>query len=297
MRNTIKEFIRRIAAAGRADPPPYPPYLLNRDAAATQLALIHQYRIMCSGTMLPARIQDTGFGLHSQHEEDGILLYIFSLIGTTNKTAIEACCGNGIECNTTNLIVHHGWNGLLLDGSEHNVNLASQFFKKHPNTTYWPPKIVQSWITAENINQTIKDAEITGTIDLLSIDIDGIDYWLWDAITEVQPRVIVVEINHLWGVRKAVTVPYDPKFIAGRTKYGSDYAGASLPAFLKLADKKGYRFIGTNRFATNAFFVMDSISKDLFPECRPADCFDHPRAQFGMRVRYEGIKDNNWKEV
>ncbi len=240
---------------------------------------------------------DAGFRVHSQNEEDGLILFIFSLISTTNKKCVEICCGNALECNTTNLIIHHGWTGLMFDGSVENITMAKQFFSNIPDTKYWPPKIVNQWITAENVNELIESQGFSGEIDLLSIDIDGIDYWLWESISVIKPRVVVTEINHLWGPEESVTVPYDPQFKAVFTEHGSDYAGASLKAFVKLGKKKGYKLIGTNRFATNAFFVRNDLISERLPEMQPKDCFHHNRAQFGIKERLPNIKNMKWQRI
>jgi hypothetical protein len=241
--------------------------------------------------------KDVGFRVHSQYEEDGILLFIFSLIGTTNKKCIEICAGDGIECNTANLILNHRWIGLLCDGKEKNVIKAKEFYSKHPDTRYWPPTIAKEWITKDNVNKLIEGNGFTGEIDLLALDIDGVDYWLWKEITVISPRVVVLEFNSLWGPDVSVTVPYSDNFATEFTQYGSDYAGASLKAFVKLNREKGYRLVGTNAIATNAFFIRNDISCSWLPEIDTSDCFEHPRARFGMKQRLPGVKNKEWVEV
>ncbi len=243
------------------------------------------------------RFKDIGFRVHSQHEEDGILLYIFSLIGTTNKRCVELCAGNGIECNTANLVIHHRWIGLMFDGDEKNVEAAKKFYSANLDTKYWPPTIAKEWITRGNINRLIQENGFNGEIDLLSLDIDGVDYWLWEEISCIAPRVVVLEFNHLWGSDVSVTVPYRDDFRAEFTCHGSDYAGASLKAFVKLGRKKGYRLVGTNAIATNAFFIRNEIGCDWLPEIDASSCFNHPRAQFGMKERLPGVKNKEWVEV
>ena len=90
------------------------------------------------------KINDVGFKYNSQTDEDGILLYIFSLIGSTNKRPVEICAGNGIECNTANLIINHGWSGLLIGGNEALVTQGQEFYRKHPATYVFPPKFIHS---------------------------------------------------------------------------------------------------------------------------------------------------------
>lgn len=243
-------------------------------------------------------LYDYGFSTFSQHEEDGILLYIFSLIGTTNKKCVEVCAGNGIESNTANLIVNHFWDGLLFDGDLKNIEIANKFFTAHKNTNIYPPKVIHAWIDRENINTLIKDNGYQGEIDLFSLDIDGIDYYILENLNIILPRVIVLEINHLIGFEKAQTVPYDKHFKAEFTKDGSDYAGASLMAFVKLAKEKGYRFVGTNRFATNAFFIRNDIKNDKLEEVNDTSIyFTHPRVIYGMNERYKRVQNKEWIDV
>jgi len=122
-------------------------------------------------------------------------------------------------------------------------------------------------------------------------------HWLWKALSVLSPRVVVTEINHLWGPEDAVTVPYADDFKAVFTQYGSDYAGASIAAFNKLAQTKGYRLVGANAFATNVFFVRNDLLHPWLPEVSPKSLFWHPRAAFGQNVRFQGIKDMAWERV
>lgn len=265
------------------------------DASQKVLEQLYQQRFFAQAA--PPRFRDTGLQIHSQHEEDGLLLYIFSLLGAPHKTCVEMCAGNGIECNTANLILHHRWNGLLFDGDAQNVAAGQEFYARHPATRHWPPTFRREWITRSNINTLITGAGFAGEIGLFSLDVDGVDYWLWEALEAVQPRVVVLEFNHLWGPDRAVTVPYADDFKAEITRYGSDYAGASLAAFVKLARRKNYRLVGTNAIATNAFFVRNDLPHPWLPEISPQECFDHPRARFGREQRWPLIRDKSWQEV
>ncbi len=271
--------------------------LASPKTAIQQKQLMATYRSMQHAGMPSVLMQDVGFRVHSQYDEDGILLFIFALIGTTNKKCIEICAGDGIECNTANLIINHRWIGMLCDGDSLRRQRAGKFYSAHPDTRTWPPVILGDWITRENVNRVIVEHDFGGEVDLLSLDMDGVDYWVWDAINEVSPRVVVLEFNHLLGPVVAVTVPYNPEFVAEFTPHGADYSGASLAAFIKLSKAKGYRFVGVNSISTNAFFVRNDIENDWLPEIDPSTCFSHPRAKFGMDLRYQKIKDKVWEEV
>lgn len=281
------------------------PLLLRRASvqypdAATQIQLQMRYRsLLDSGGTLPD-IRDTGFKCFSQTDEDGILLYIFSLIGSGNKLCLELCAGDGIECNTANLIVHHGWHGLLVDADEDSVVRGNDFYRRNPHTYVYPPKFIHSWVTRDSVNDLVRDNGFEGEIDFLSLDMDGVDYWIWDALTVVQPRVVLVEYQDIIGPDKALTVPYDENFNAYEhsiTRGMPNFCGASLLAFAKLAKTKGYRLVGCNRYGYNAFFVRNDQGADVLPEISVENCFTHPKAQWGIKERFPLVKDYPWVEV
>ena len=139
------------------------------------------------------------------------------------------------------------------------------------------------------------DNGVEGEIDLFSLDIDGIDYWIWNAVSVIQPRVVLVEYQDIWGPERAVTVPYKPDF--NRFDVHPDFYGASLPAFVKLGHAKGYRLVGVNRYGFNAFFVRKGIGEDVLPEIPVADCFSHPKVIQGMKKRLPAVENLAWQEV
>ena len=266
-------------------------------SAVEQLTLMLAWQCRAAQAGAAPGLGGTGFQVNSQFEEDGLLLYVFSLLGFGNRKCVEICAGEGRECNTSNLILNHGFTGLLFDGDAANITRARDYFACHPATRYNPPSCVHTWITAENIASLVADAGFSGEIDLLSIDLDGNDWWIWRALDTVTPRVVITEFNHLWGPEPALTVPYDSAFKAVFTQYGSDYAGATLAAFVKLGRLKGYRLVGVNRISTNAIFVRNDIPHFLLPEIHPRDCFGHPRAKFGMEHRFPLVKNMKWESV
>jgi hypothetical protein len=170
---------------------------------------------------------------------------------------IEIGTGNGIECNCANLAINFGWHGVFIDGDEKAIAAGEKTYAAHPDTRVFPPVFEAAMVNRENINEIITGAGFRDEIDFLSIDIDGMDYWIWKGIDCVNPRLVAVEINGKFGTR-SITVPYDPEWTYNLKKY-PHYHGASLTAFNKLAKKKGYRLIGTNRFGFNAFFLQNDM--------------------------------------
>lgn len=263
----------------------------------TQILLSLKYRELLENKQSLPPFDQIQFRNMSQNGEDGILLYIFSLIGTTNKKVVEICAGDGIECNAANLIINHGWTGLLFDGNSSNIKIANSYYSRCRDTHVFPPKLVEAWISVENVNTLITKNGFVGKIDLLSLDMDGNDYWILNAISSIRPRVIVLEFNDILGKEKALTIPYDPKFVAKFTKYGPSYSGASIKAFTKLMKRKGYRLVGVERYGFNAFFVLNGIGDKVLPAVKTSACLNHPKNQFELTERLAEIRDKKWVEV
>lgn len=262
-----------------------------------QISLALQYKdLLASGKQLPS-FDDIQFRVHSQNGEDGIIWYIFSLIGTTNKRVVEMCAADGAQCNSANLILNHGWDALLLDGDENFVKNGIQYFKRNPDSSWSPPVFKHAWITKDNVNDILKSAGYDGDLDLFSLDMDGVDYWIWDAIDCINPRVVVTECQIVWGPEEAVTIPYQESFQAELVNGGVEYGGASIAAFVKLAKKKGYRLIGCERYGFNAFFLRNDIAQDIFPEVGPEVCFNHVSARKCVEERLPRVKDREWVRV
>jgi hypothetical protein len=249
---------------------------------------------------LAGSLSEYGFSCYSQTDEDGILLYIFSVIGVTNRYCVEICAGDGIQCNTANLIINHGWSGLLVDGEAENVERGTRFYAKSPRTCIYPPTFLHAWITRDTVDDLLVNSGFAGEVDLLSLDLDGVDYWIWEAITAVKPRVVVVEYQDILGPERAWTVPYADDFVADRystTNGMPNFAGASLQAFVNLARRGGYRLIGVNRYGFNAFFVRDDIGVEILPEVGVEQCFTHPKNIEGMRERFPLVSGMPWVQV
>ena len=198
---------------------------------------------------------------YSQNGEDGILEAIFRKIGTTNKVGVEFGVEDGFECNTRFLIEKRGWTCLQMDGGNNN-----------------PPSIKQEFITAENINDLFKKYNVPKTFDLLSIDIDGNDYWVWKAIdSQYCPAVVVIEYNGKFPPSECKVIEYQPDFQWDRT----DYYGASLGALVKLAGEKGYTLVGCDGEGVNSFFVRDDKIEGNFIRRGIEDLYRLPR--FGKK--------------
>jgi hypothetical protein len=201
-------------------------------------------------------LQEVEFQVFSQRGEDGIIQYIINQIDIPNPIFIEFGVENYMESNTRFLLFNNNWSGLVIDNDKTNIRFIIHDF------IYWKYDITayHSFITRDNINTLISRFTSIKDIGLLSIDIDGNDYWIWEAISEIQPRIVVCEYNSAFGNQLKVSVPYDHDFARSKKHYSNLYFGASLPALCHLGEEKGYDFIGTSGAGVNAFFIRKDIS-------------------------------------
>ena len=199
--------------------------------------------------------------------------------------------------NHANLAVHHGWTGVAIDGNERNIEIGKYFYEHSRDTRIWPPTLLHAWVDSQNINDLVKTHYSEPEIDLLSIDIDGADYWVLKELDVVRPRVIVAEFIDFWGPSAAVTVPNDSGFVGRHDEHGLYYGGASLCALVKLCREKGYRLVGCQRYGFNAFFVRNDVGADDFPEVTPESCLTHPKVSSGISERLQKAQKLEWVEV
>jgi hypothetical protein len=209
---------------------------------------------------------DVEFQVFSQFGDDGIIQYLVSNLDIPHKTFIEFGVENYTESNTRFLLVNNNWSGLVMDGLQANID----YIKKDPVTVLNELHVRCVFITTENINKLMQDFLHLGydkEVGLLSIDIDGNDYWVWKEITAINPIIVVTEYNAVFGTNPW-TVPYKPDFYRLKEHSSHQYWGASLKSFCLLAEQKGYYFVGCNSAGNNAYFVR----KDKIGKLKPLSC-------------------------
>ncbi len=200
----------------------------------------------------PQRLTARGFRLHSQNSEDGILLALFRRIGVSTRRFVELGSGSS-GGNAAMFAAEFGWTGLMVEGDPGKAGMAARRF---PHV-----QAVSAWITPETVNDLLTQHGMTGEVDLLSVDVDGNDYWVWQAVTACTSRVVVLEYNSMFGPDRAVTIPYDPQF--NRRDHRFCYFGASLAALTRLSVTKGYRLVAVDPTGVNAFFLRHDLAPDI----------------------------------
>lgn len=210
------------------------------------------------------------FKVYSQFGEDGIIQFIINNIDIKNKIFVEFGVENYEEANTRFLLENNNWKGLVIDSSKENI--------KHIKNKdyYWKNQIVAvcDFIKVSNINQIFEENDMKGKIGLLSIDIDGNDYWVWESIEVISPDIVIVEYNARLGYDKSLTIPYKEDFLRSANQDKILY-GASLKALYNLGKAKGYSLVGTNKNGNNSFFVKNElIDNTHLISKKPSECFN-----------------------
>ena len=218
-------------------------------------------------------IQDYEFQVFSQFGDDGIIQFLLNNIEVYNNTFVEFGVENYEEANTRFLLECYNWKGLVIDLDLNNI----QYIKEQ--NYYWRNQLsaVADFITKQNINQILQKNNFIGDIGILSIDIDGNDYWIWKEISIVNPAIVIIEYNARFGYEESLTIPYIENFDRKKRKESNIYYGASLAALTKLGKQKNYSLVYTNSNGNNAYFVKNELingNNNLIKENSPKECFN-----------------------
>ncbi|MDW8353491.1 MAG: hypothetical protein RMK57_03080 [Bryobacterales bacterium] len=257
-----------------------PPCLLNRLNALSHLEdRLYELEHRCARLAAIALRAEYGnlfaeelgreFGIFSEHGEDGMLLWVLEQTGAPVKRFAEIGVEHGRECNTAILGFVLGWDGLMLEADPVRAaaaeRLVRQMLKGRPNRI----EVRRVRVTPDNVNDLLGAGELA----VLSIDVDGMDYWLWKAVHSVRPRVVVIEYNASFGREAAITVPFQPDFNPAAAHPSGYYHGASLAALEKLAREKGYDLVAVCSAGVNAFFVRQDIRPAGLHAARAAEIY------------------------
>ncbi len=203
-------------------------------------------------------LHEVEFRVHSQFGDDGIIQWLVARLPSLPKRFVEFGVEDYSESNTRFLMVQRNWTGLVIDGSPKNMR------RLHARRWFWRYDLtaLARFVTRENVDDLIAEWADDRPVGLLHIDIDGNDYWVWDAIKSISPGIVIMEYNAVFGCERAITIPYAPYFQRFASHHSGQYAGASLGALTHLAGLKGYALIGSNSAGNNAYFVR----RDLLDE-------------------------------
>ncbi len=236
-------------------------------------------------------LKDVEFSVFSQFGEDGIINWLVNKLPNINKVFLEIGTEDYWESNTRFLLKNNNWKGYLIEASkEHVASIKKQ-------QIYWKHslKAIQSLVDKDNINQLIKKNITEQEIGLLSIDIDGIDYWVIENISNLSPAIVICEFNSIYGDLKELTIPYDKFFKRTQKHHSNLYFGCSIKAIITLMGKKNYTFIGTGSMGINAYFIKNELKSSVVNniqkiETHPSFCRE-ARDKEG-NLTYQNINEN-----
>jgi len=202
-----------------------------------------------------AQLRDYEFSVFSQWGEDGIIQHLIRTVPVKNKTFIEFGVEDFLESNCRFLLMNNDWKGFVIDSSAQNISRLKQ------TEFHWKYHLeaVCSFITKENINALLAKSGFDEDLGILSVDIDGNDYHVLEAITFFKPRILICEYNAVFGQERTISIPYEPQFNRTDRHYSNLYYGASLAAMTHLAQRKGYTLVGTCSMGGNAFYVRNDL--------------------------------------
>lgn len=206
-----------------------------------------------------ASLHQAEFCAFSQWGEDGIIDWLAERMPGIPQSFVEFGVEDYRESNTRLLMQLRNWRGLVIDGSSSHIESIRK------QDIYWRHDLTATcaFIDKDNINALIGDAGLVGEIGLLSVDIDGNDYWVWQAIDVINPIIVVCEYNAVFGDIYPISVPYNPSFQRTRAHHSNLYFGASLQAMITLGCRKGYTFVGTTSTGCNAFFIRNDRAQSV----------------------------------
>jgi hypothetical protein len=257
-------------------------YFEMRRIEYSERILINQGRILTNQqtnepTNQQIEIKDKEFSIFSQFGEDGIIQCLVNSIEVENKTFIEFGVEDFSESNCRFLMMKDNWRGFVIDGSERNI---SQLVKSY---YYWKYDLqaICAFVDKDNIEDLLDQSGFNHDLGILSIDLDGVDYFILSSIARFKPRILICEFNPIFGPTRKVTVPYDKRFQRFKHHYSGLYWGASLSALNDVAIELGYGLIGTNSAGHNAFFVRDDLIKPPFHRMDPVQAFNFPTYRDG----------------
>lgn len=258
--------------------------LISRETSDPKLLALGALLSKQQWSMTSTNINDYEFKIFSEWGDDGIIQYLIKHISIENKTFIEFGVENYMESNTRFLMMNNNWCGFVMDGSEQNMKSLqkrSWFFRYELNCK-------AAWIDKNNINSLLEESRLAN-IGLLHIDLDGNDYFILKEIdfTRLNPSILIMEYNSVFGYERAISVPYKSDFNRTRAHYSNLFFGASLAALNFGAEQKGYSLVGCNLAGNNAYFVRNDLLNERIQKVSVAQAYKPSRFREGRNKNYQ----------
>ena len=214
-------------------------------------------------------LTEVEFSAFSQWGEDGIIDWLINQFNYIPEKFVEFGVGNYLESNTRFLIATRNWQGLIIESNQADIA------KIKLDPIYWKHDLIlkNAFITKKNINKLIRDNLSDLEVGVLSVDVDGNDYWIIEAINCIKPYILICEYNSIFGDKEMITVPYKFSFSRNSSHYSNLFFGSSIKALIRLMKDKGYTFIGSNLNGVNAFFIRNDHARNILIKIKNIQCF------------------------
>lgn len=243
-------------------------------------AILHGYKFN-NIAIKKNNLTDYEFKVFSQFGDDGIIQFLVKYLDIKVKKFIEFGVTDYVESNTRFLLLNNNWEGMVMDGSNDEINKIKNSYY------YWRHNLKAKllWVTKDNIDEFIISEGFKDEIGLLHVDLDGNDYWIWNSIKSISPVIFIAEYNSVFGLNPW-TIEYNESFQRTKYHYSNLYWGSSLSSLIDLSASKGYAFVGCNTAGNNAYFIRKDRLKDL-PELTLEEGF--------VESKYRESRDENGK--
>jgi hypothetical protein len=243
----------------------YPLYILPKISGfkKKQLKNLFEYYRKKIIANEPVAYQSTGLRIFSNMEEDGIILWLIASLNIDRGNFIDIGANDSINSNCANLFFNFDWQGIFIDADKQLLKIGKHNYTLFGKTKKQNLKFIKSFLNTENVNDVINKNKQDDKIDFMSIDIDGNDYFIWEALSCVNPKIVLIENKVEYG-KYDIVIPADKYFEPGNW-------GASPVSITKLAVQKGYRLAAANRKGFNMFFLRNDLLKNEIPELKIED--------------------------
>lgn len=230
--------------------------VINKEALDTNLLAVGALLSKQQHLLQSTNINDYEFKIFSEWGDDGIIQYLIKNIAIANNVFIEFGVENYLEANTRFLMMNNNWSGFVMDGSIRNMKSLKRRSWYHK----YDLQCQAAWIDCDNVNRLLAHTGFEN-IGLLHIDLDGNDYFILSelSLSKINPAIIIMEYNALFGCERAISVPYRKDFNRTKAHYSNLFFGASLAAINYVAEKKGYALVGCNLAGNNAYFIRHDL--------------------------------------
>ncbi|HEX2608721.1 MAG TPA: hypothetical protein VHK91_15165 [Flavisolibacter sp.] len=234
-----------------------------------------RFQALASRVASATSVRDAAGDLFTYHGEDGIIQYLLNQVTDIPPVFVDIGAGDCIKGNCATLAVHQQWKGLFIDADPFQIGTGRSFYARVLPAAQKRLQFLARYARPDTINNLLLKSGLEGAVGLLSIDIDGNDYWIWEALDVIQPMLVVIEAKVEFGLHNVV-VPYSNK---NHPSFDRMNNGASVTALRNLGRRKGYVLVASNPQGYNLFFLRKENVRHPLRELTPDEVLQSQEAK------------------